>query len=92
MTTETATVEAPPAEGAKLLDLNSIELTEQEAVAAAIDGLRELIEHRYHFCNRYDQMFEGRIPHAVRRDQNQRILYLAVIKKLEGLAWWDGAK
>lgn len=79
-------------EAVELLDPATIELTEREAVAAAIDGLRELIENRYYFCDRYERMMGERLPPAVKRDQNQRILYLAVIKKLEGLMWWEEDK
>lgn len=76
----------------ELLDPATIELTEREAVAAAVDGLRELIECRYHFCDRFERMMGERLPAAIKRDQNQRILYLAVIKKLEGLMWWEEEK
>lgn len=66
------------------------DLTEQEAIDAAVEGLRELIEHRYHFCNKWDAMMGERLPAAIKRDQQQRLRYLAAIKVLQGLTWWDG--
>lgn len=66
------------------------DLTEQEAIDAAVEGLRELIEQKYHFCNRWSDMMGERLPAAIKRDQQQRLRYLAAIKVLQGLTWWDG--
>lgn len=76
--TETITDPAPP------------DLTEQEAIDAAVEGLRELIEQKYHFCNRWSDMMGERLPTAIKRDQQQRLRYLAAIKVLQGLTWWEG--
>lgn len=74
-----------------VIDPALIELTEQEAIAAAVEGLRELIEVKYHFCNKWNDMMGERLPAAIKRDQAARIRYLATIKKLQGLTWWDEA-
>ena len=86
-----ATIEVPEiaTEAEALADPATIELTEQEAIDAAVEGLRELIEAKYHFCNRWDAMMGERLPAAIKRDQQQRLRYLAAIKKLQGLTWWD---
>lgn len=90
----TQAIEAPEqvteiAEAETIIDPALIELTEQEAIGAAVEGLRELIEHKYHFCNRWNEMMGERLPAAIKRDQAARMRYLAAIKKLQGLNWWE---
>lgn len=75
-----------------IIDPATIELdpmTEQEAIDTAVSGLRELIEAKYHFCNRYSDMMGERLPAAIKRDQAARLRYLAAIKVLQGLTWWE---
>lgn len=74
-----------------IVDPLAVELTEQEAIDTAVSGLRELIEAKYHFCNRYSDMMGERLPAAIKRDQQQRLQYLAAIKVLQGLTWWESA-
>ena len=84
--TETTLVEQGQAD---LLDPATVTLTEQEAVTEAIAGLRELIEAKYHFCDRWAGMMGERLPAAVKREQAARLRYLAAIKVLQGVNWWQ---
>lgn len=89
----TPVIEAPeivePTTQETIVDPATIDLTEQEAIDAAVSGLRELIEAKYHFCNRYSDMMGERLPAAIKRDQVARLRYLAAIKVLQGLTWWE---
>lgn len=64
-----------------------VKVTPPEAIALAIEGLRELVELKYHFDHRMAQLLPGeKLPHAVKAGLEKREQYLAAVAALQGEA------